>query len=598
MASKLERVVVPVPFAGLDLTRPLHKLQPGFTDACENWLVHEDDLLRPRGPILWVDTLVPRNNADSADLAAGRWLFPVQTNHDVFHVAALDGTPPSGWRWQRFEPGYAGSVWTDSDYGRSGFYTVSSGTFTLHTVADQSVYFSPNWTQYRGAPWVISTHAESSDVSEYRGTEHPRSLLAVWQESTGDFVTSVDGSSPYGAQAVCSYAKRLWVGGGAIPGTTAATFDSTDEIIQPNTLWYTSVNGNPHATGTAADLNVWKEDVSTNPVSSFVVGEESPGDAILQLLATDRYMLILKRNSIWVLTGSGLDTFTLRRVADHGISDPRAACVDGNSVYFITSRGLSVYDGAEVTVLSDRIGFLGGVVGLTGLTESTLFKVSPNYLLLSTASTTVDAVAYLYHTPTGRWSRFTSPSIDTNAGVSAAINMGQDVFIPNFQAVFQSHIEQGGTLGTVVEECTDSEDSGGSALRVPYNLVLNFQPVRGHAPMEKLKLHRTGVEYVWYGADDTDDEAPLEVRVYNYSTINNANDGVALTTAYNLTLQEQDLDMPQFVWQDAFVEARDFYIALVRNTTVGTQADLDSGTRIRVYNAFVDVEEPAHRRYA
>jgi hypothetical protein len=94
------------------------------------------------------------------------------------------------------------------------------------------------------------------------------------------------------------------------------------------------------------------------------------GGVIEALRAYGQYLLVFKRQAVWVLTGASEDSFTVRRLAQ-GVGAVGASCVtemDG-LVYFLSDDGLYVTDGTAVepvqgfekfaTTIKERLDLMG-----------------------------------------------------------------------------------------------------------------------------------------------------------------------------------------------------------------------------------------------
>jgi hypothetical protein len=129
----------------------------------------------------------------------------------------------------------------------------------------------------------------------------------------------------------------LFVGGGHVNG-----------IGTPGTL-LCSVPGGPTA-GTIVD---WKDPIS-GLVNQIVVGDKD--DPIVALGNMGRDLVIFKRNSIWLLTGSGLSSFAVRRLTDSlgCISKMSVVSVD-EGCFFLSERGYHWIDAAGVVEVSRDI---------------------------------------------------------------------------------------------------------------------------------------------------------------------------------------------------------------------------------------------------
>jgi hypothetical protein len=149
--------------------------------------------------------------------------------------------------------------------------------------------------------------------------------------------TFTEPNAPVAFVDIIDHAERLFVAGGTVNGTGGAA-----------TLLFSDPAG-PVA-GTVAD---WTDDV-TGLINQVVVGEAS--DPIVALGRAGRDLVILKRSSIWLMTGTGATTFTVRRLADSlGCVSAKSVVSVDDGCYFLSERGYYWMDGSTFAEVSDPI---------------------------------------------------------------------------------------------------------------------------------------------------------------------------------------------------------------------------------------------------
>jgi hypothetical protein len=161
-------------------------------------------------------------------------------------------------------------------------------------------------------------------------------LFLKWS-AAGAPTTFTEPNAPVNFVDIINHAERLFVAGGTVNGTGGAA-----------TLLFSDAGG-PTA-GTVAD---WTDDV-TGLINQVVVGDA--GDPIVGLGLAGRDLVILKRSSIWLMSGTGVSSFTVRRLTD------TLGCVSASSVvsvddgcYFLSDRGYWWMDGSTFVEVSDSI---------------------------------------------------------------------------------------------------------------------------------------------------------------------------------------------------------------------------------------------------
>lgn len=97
------------------------------------------------------------------------------------------------------------------------------------------------------------------------------------------------------------------------------------------------------------------EPESIQPESTFEV-RTNDGDRILGFKAFQNSMLIFKTNSFHVLNGTDGSNFVLRQLSDqYGCLSSRAAVVYETTLLFLDKKGICVYNGANIEILSTKM---------------------------------------------------------------------------------------------------------------------------------------------------------------------------------------------------------------------------------------------------
>ncbi len=279
---------------------------------------------------------------------------------------------------------------------------IALGTFTLgnNILVQRTMTATPEWAMIdtsTGAVTPVTTVANRTAMGNstvlgavaYATAASATGGILQW---TGTAVTpTAVGNSPVNARAVTTHLRRLFVGGGSVPGTTTPNV--------PNALYWSDIEG--PVSGTLAQ---WQDNVS-GLVNKIPVGRDT--EPIVALASLGRQLVIFKQSSIWVLLGDTTDTFTLRevsRVFGPGSSDGH--CVRDGICYFVDNTGgrLVAFDGSSFDTLGDRCP--------TSLVMQSLRIVTlPNDYLLIGGQTSHDgpsSEAWLFHIPSGAWIALTT----------------------------------------------------------------------------------------------------------------------------------------------------------------------------------------------
>lgn len=98
-------------------------------------------------------------------------------------------------------------------------------------------------------------------------------------------------------------------------------------------------------------------DYETYGATNFLyVPSPKSNDPIQQIISFQDNLIILTKNSKWVLSGSDLGNFQLREaVGKEGLINPDAVDKTDNYIYFVSSRGLNRWSGSEDELVSSLV---------------------------------------------------------------------------------------------------------------------------------------------------------------------------------------------------------------------------------------------------
>lgn len=360
-------------------------------------------------------------------------------------------------------------------------------------------------------------YSGTTDDSTNGGYVHRRSLLR-W-DGTTTAPTAVT-NAPDSGQAVRGHYNRLFVlGGRDVPGAlTAHEF---------NTLFFSDPGGPVNLL--AAD---WQNDVS-GLSNKIVVDVDNPDDFGVGLAKIGDNLAIFKRRSVHVLSGYSDTTFQLRTfTTDVGCVDARTIVEQGDGCYFLSEQGYHYFDGVQMTLVSEPIlSELATVtqqtVGISGddggRAEAT--TLPNNYILLQvgaqsfTTGAVTEGKAYLYHMPTGRWSRFSSLATANEVPTALGRTNYLPFIIDGDRLIKAQYLTVPEAVDTT-ERGFDSVASGGTTGRIP--ALWRSALIRVGTPLYMAQLHRLLIDYTFQldpGADNDSDGWYVSAALGNGNTV-------------------------------------------------------------------------------
>lgn len=191
----------------------------------------------------------------------------------------------------------------------------------------------------------------------------------MWFETANNYIFGVDGINVWDWDGTTATKNRA----GVPVGTTLSWFHNylfnAGVLTYPNRLYWSNL-GDPT---TYAGANL----VDINP---------GDGDKIMTLARTQDELLVLKRNTIWSITGFSGATFsattiaaqnTNNRIIGYGIIAPFSAISTGNDVYFLSYLGdVPVIRSVKKTMFATTLS--GGIISHE--IEGTMSLINKTYL--------------------------------------------------------------------------------------------------------------------------------------------------------------------------------------------------------------------------
>lgn len=165
------------------------------------------------------------------------------------------------------------------------------------------------------------------------------------------------------------------------------------------------------------------DDITTYTATDFLDVETSDGSKVRALKSVYNALYIFKDESIWRLSGSNSDNFTLEKMVDGiGTISNNSVQIVNNIIYFITNQGdIAVYDGGyNVKFVSSKIRNTIGNLNTSrtaqslGLAFSTYrYNDFDYYASTTTAGSAANNYVLVFDTSLGAWTRF--KGMDANA---------------------------------------------------------------------------------------------------------------------------------------------------------------------------------------
>jgi len=234
------------------------------------------------------------------------------------------------------------------------------------------------------------------------GIQQTYGYLVRWANAgavAADFVPILNG--PQTPQAIVTHLSRLFVVGGTAPGGSGGSF--------LDRLYWTDPNWN--GTDTLAS---WQDD-ATGLVNTITLPDYA-NDPPVALVSTQKALLILRRNSVWTVTGSTPSAFVLAKRVDGGCLNPASVVQHNDNVYFLSQSGYVRYDGVSLQTVSDPIRPVLPPSTLDTSQNVAAAALQNDYIALNVGHPTSGlSRLFLYHVPTGAWTEV-SPAVLGSTG--------------------------------------------------------------------------------------------------------------------------------------------------------------------------------------
>lgn len=309
-------------------------------------------------------------------------------------------------------------------------------------------------------------------------------LLLRWSggNTAGDFVAYSAATHPRGAVDIRTFLNRIFVLGGSEPGTTTPVY--TTRLYWSNDL----ADG---TTPLADTVTTWQ----TGGVTNRIVLEGTANDYGVGMAILGGRLVILRRQSLYLMTGSDPSTFAVRKIAAVGCVDPGSILEWDDGIYFLSDTGMMFFDGASVIPIGDPIAGEVAAAAWQGATvsELSMARVSAQHFMM--ASTGAIRKCWLYHVPSKSWAEITA-----NTSVLAGGAPRRVFRVVNYPLIFDGTYLYDATFVTLPEAADASTQAGrdhagfaGTDFVIPGELIT--RTFKLGAPENKSQLYAFFIDY-------------------------------------------------------------------------------------------------------
>lgn len=297
----------------------------------------------------------------------------------------------------------------DSRTGSKSSYGPVSNTLTLAAsrqvlvsgisdVADQTVTHKDVFRSFRNSPgawYLVGSIQNGVGITTFTDN--------VPTANQGEAASATNGTQPDGVLSLAAWRARLWV--------TDGQYLYPSKLLMPMTF---------------------------NPLDRITVGD-TVADPIVTVLDGDNSLIVVKRHSMWALTGTGASSWELNRFDRHrGAIGQFAAFFYGNTLYWVSddavykSEGLS--EGVELGDSSQRLRPLFKRLNLLAPNQHVCGPLPSSEGLvfgLRSDRADMDGYQWFYHLPTESWWPWQTdisltPAVGSRGVRLTALSLGSD----------------------------------------------------------------------------------------------------------------------------------------------------------------------------
>jgi hypothetical protein len=464
-SSSLLSQTVPSPWGGYDTETADAHIAANKCRLLKNLLPGRPGKVVLRGPI--------RRSAstDSASIGgstifSGGWVFGDKLLHADMHTNPV---------------GYMVTDWAPSTPTLSAKVNptgLNVGLYPFHTRAGNYVYgFTAGAAGAAGQPSPNRRTAGGASVD-------PAARLMYWTggNTSGDFVLLGASAHPVGSSDIRTFLNRLFVLGGSVPGSVSPVFATR--------LYYSSDLGDG-TTVLPDNVTSWQTGGTVNQVQL----EGTSNDYGVALAVLSGRLIILRRQSTYMMTGSDPTTFSIRKIAGVGCIDPGSVLEWDDGIYFLSDTGLQFFDGTSMHPISSPISGELAAASWQGTTvsELSIVRVSSEHFMM--AATGTIRKAWLYHVPTQSWSEITGSTNVFAGGAPTRVNR-----VVNYPLAYDGAYLFDTSFVTLPEAADASTQAGrdfspraGSDVAIPAEVLT--RTFRLGSPEDKSQLQRFFIDY-------------------------------------------------------------------------------------------------------
>lgn len=399
------------------------------------------------------------------------------------------------------------AVWT---HGDNTLMLADSQHYTIDAAAGTATEVTP------AKALESSRHARVGSVvfGAIEPTDGSDRDLGYWNPATG--ITTIMDDGPVDFTDVREHLTRLFVLGGSVPGT--------DTPVEDLKLYW-SDRGGP-GVGSLETLDDWKDDDSGLVNQITYAQTDSP----VALAHVGRWLAILMRRSIYLLTGDTPASFAIR-LAARGVG-----CIDRESVvetaggcFFLSDSGYMFFDGSAVICVSDDINL--GSRGLMHNRRSYNYRaeaLSDRHILVSKCGTsTLVGSTYLYNIEAKAWTTITT-------SLSPAISILMPIALSTYALAFDGiDIYDISTLLYPQNAVTPGDDTDADGTEKTIPVKFYSRPARLASPTHTARARRLLIDYLFTADPDSVADVAGTVELYQPAgtRVLTANSLAAISTA-------------------------------------------------------------------
>lgn len=273
----------------------------------------------------------------------------------------------------------------------------------------------------------------------------------------------------YGAD-IAAYAERLWVLGGTVPNAVAG-----GGAYSSSALYYSDAGGPVTDT-----LALWQDDVS-GLANQINVGDRDQDDYGVGMCQINNGLVVFKRNSIWVLRGSGPQTFQIRCFSHEiGCNSTTSITPWRDGVIFQSDTGFFYFDGAQLREIATGVDWRRALPLIVA-------SLNNDYFLITSASNTTH---YLLYAPTDAMCKFSNNVMEDNLRF-VKVSGRYPIALDGYAAFDLGAVGGGSTLVTQVY----GRDRDKALVQSSVQMSMNYPPAKCGHPGLSSQILRVSVDY-------------------------------------------------------------------------------------------------------